>query len=289
MKKLTFFILCLALLPVLLNAEFRTRMLLEKIKKIKKIYISYEDAHENKKRIPINMNNKIISDELIVFNEQKRQTALMEVALHIPSKITSIEVEYIDKNNKNINKFMGIAINDRDIAGNNIYIYQDKDFSYKETREPNFEKLFNINKKTPTRTKKVSNHSNILEIESFEQDNYIDILIKNCIHKDFNLCRELKPKIIHQKKVVLYFKMKRKNTRKTNISKNIKRIQVAYDKNRKDSTHPTHLVIELNKKIHKIERVYYQNDTFSLDKSGNFEIDNQQLSYRLHINIRKKL
>ncbi len=184
----------IALSLVFVNAGFDTSVFLENIKSIKTIYISYEDAHGNKQRMPINMGNKMISDELIIISEEKRQTSLREVKLSIPDKINSIEVDYIDKNNKDMNIFMGIALDDRSIIGDNLYIYKDKDFNHKKKKN-DFGSLFQKASKSqetykkPMRRasakRKTTKSSASLDIKHFENENYIEIEISNCGNKTF--------------------------------------------------------------------------------------------------------
>jgi hypothetical protein len=273
-----------------LNAEFKTGIFLENLQSLQKIYISYQNAHGNKKRISVNMHNKAVADELIIFDENKRQASLMEVGLQIPDKIISIEIEYIDKNDKHMSKFMGIALDAREIKGDNLYIYQDtKDISNINNKKSNFANLFkkttqNVKLKNPNFMKKVKKRnmklSNILKVTTFEKEKYIDILIKNCGNKSANICDEVRYKIVGEnKKAVFLFNIKRKSIKKLEISPNIKRIETAYDTKRKP---PTHLVIELEKSISKIEKIYYKNKEFIISRPSGFQVNNQQLAYRMY-------
>ena len=218
MKKFTFIVLFLSFV----NAEFSTSMFLKNIQNIQNIHISYANAHGNEKRITVNMNNEKVSDELMIFSEEKRQTSLREIALAIPDKITSIEIEYVDKGNKLKSKFMGIALDDREMKGDNLYLYQDKDFKQEESvKEVNFSSLFkNASKSQKTTKKHIAKKStgdkttkklNPLKIKHSENEDYIDIEITNCGNKTFDICDEVKlPSIIgNSKKVIFYFNIEK--------------------------------------------------------------------------------
>ncbi len=281
----------IALSLVFVNGGFDTSVFLENIKSIKTIYISYEDAHGNKQRMPINMNNKMISDELIIISEEKRQTSLREVKLSIPDKINSIEVDYIDKNNKDMNIFMGIALDDRSIIGDNLYIYKDKDFNHKKKKN-DFGSLFQKASKSqetykkPMRRasakRKTTKSSASLDIKHFENENYIEIEISNCGNKTFDICDEVKEPSItgNSKKVIFYFNIEKKHTRIMNPSDNIKRIEVGYNIKRDP---PTHLVIEVYKSIDRAEKIYNKNGDTSSSPSTDFTTNHKKMSYRLHI------
>lgn len=294
MRKFAFIVLFLSFV----NAEFSTSMFLKNIKTIKKMHISYEDAHENKKRLTVNMNNEKVSDELIIFSEEKRQTSLREIALAIPDKIISIEIEYVDKGNKLKSKFMGIALDDRVMKGDNLYLYQDKDFSGKEVvKEVNFSSLFKnaSNSKKAIKepmikkymTKKSTRYKttkplNALNVKHSENEDYIDIEITNCGNKTFDICDEVRlPSIIgNGKKVIFYFNIEKDYKKLQNVSENIKRIEVGYNIKRDP---PTHLVIEVYKKIVKVEKMYSESGKFTSSKSADFKANHKKISYRLHI------
>ena len=289
MKKLTFIVLFLSFV----NAEFSTSMFLKNIQNIQNIHISYANAHGNEKRITVNMNNEKVSDELMIFSEEKRQTSLREIALAIPDKITSIEIEYVDKSNKLKSKFMGIALDDREMKGDNLYLYQDKDFKQEESvKEVNFSSLFkNASKSQKTTKKHIAKKSmgskttktlNPLKIKHSENEDYIDIEITNCGNKTFDICDEVKlPSIIgNSKKVIFYFNIEKDYKKLQNVSENIKRIEVGYNIKRDP---PTHLVIEVYKKIVKVEKMYSKSGEFVSSKSTDFKANHKKISYRLHI------
>jgi len=264
MKKLILFISFF----LFIEADFVNSVFLPNVKKIKTIYVSYEDAHGNNKREIFKI-NRLTNDDIIVFSEIEQLKFIKNINLKIPSYIKSLEIEYINTNNKNMSKFVGISLNERAIKQNNLFLYEDKHYNYNFslTNTKSIKKLIKNTKNI--RSKRIQYiNVNIPLIKKIEdKGKYVDIAIGNCISRD-GLCSDNQI-ISSPYKLIFRFSFKVKGKQQKRVSKNIKRIQVAYDK---DRLYATWLVIEFKKKIKKRE---------NRSKNNNFE-SNKELKYRIH-------
>ena len=270
-------------LTYLLNGEFVESVLLENLQKIKKINISYKDTDGNRRVKSIKISRVILNDS-IIFSELHQNIFIDGIFLKNPKKIDSIFIEYIDKDNNNISKTVNIKNNS--IKNNNLYIYENNDYLHRNIRKNNnllankkFIKKDVIKRKEKKRIthKKIFNSKNSLDVSYFDNGDYVDILLKNC-NEGNDFCNNGKFMKL-SKRVIFYLPFKLRNTKKINLSKNIKRVQVAYDSTRQS---PTWLVVGSFKVVSKIKKMYHKDNKYTFSKPSFKNLKKVHLAYRIH-------
>lgn len=246
MKKLLFVVFSI----LFLNGEFISSVFLEDLKTIKTVSISYEDSYQNQKRKTIQI-NKDFTDEVIVFSELKQNTFFKDIKLDIPSSIRSLEISYINSRNKKINKFIGISLNERDIKENNLYLYEDKKYTYSGDEAHSKPKNTTKMHKQKKIDMKIDHR---LKVKTKDGGSYVDIAIQGCDNAN-NVCdHHLIEKM--RNRIILRFNLCKKNSKKMNVSSNVKRIQIACSKRKPPyQDYPTWIVVETKKNISKYQKI----------------------------------
>jgi hypothetical protein len=267
-----------------LNGEFIKKVLLKDLQIIQTINISYKNTYGHKQTKSITINSIILNDS-IIFSELKQDTFIDGIFLKKAKSINSISIEYLNKDNNHINKMVNIK--DSNIINSNLYIYEDNDYIYKNIRKNHKPKkvittkniLVVTTKNIPKKKiyKKVFSSKNSLSVEYFDNKSYVDLIINKC-NKINNFCNDAKFSKL-KTRAIFYLPFKVRNTKKINLSKNIKRIQVAYDSTRKS---PCWLVVGGFNKMSKIKRMYYQDDELTFKKPSSLNNKKAQLAYRIY-------
>lgn len=242
------------------KADFETSVFLKDIKKINTINIVYKDTYGNKQNKSIDL-YELFDDDLLIFSETKQNTFFKDIKLNISDEINSLEIEYLNKNNEKMNKFVGISLKERAIKSNNVYLYKNKDYTYANetmTEKKYIDKVHKTKKKVHIKNKKLeklenSMTNNLLLVDIKDEQSYANIMIRNCENRH-EVCDD--PKISsYGHKFILKFKFCKQNPKKIDISNNIKKIRVVCDKRE----YPTHLVIDTKNKISKYKKLMPNN------------------------------
>lgn len=231
--------LILILLSISINGEFAKSILLEDVKSIKIIDVSYMDDKGSIQKQSVKIDSVFLEDN-IIFSEVKQDMSLGSFILKYSDGVSSLRIEYLDYYGKNRSKL--VSIDKGSILNNQLYFYEKGDYFYHN--KPNVAVL--------AKKENLIFEDN-LPIVYDDKSTFIDISFKRCnesVDCDY-------VKFNHwDKRVIFYFKFKTINDKRMNLSANIKRIQIA---NKTNNEYPTWLIVEAVDKIKKIKRIHKNN------------------------------
>ena len=230
--------LTLILFSIFVNGNFTKSVLLEDIKFIKFINISFSDDKRSNQKQFISINSAFLENE-IIFSDIRQDMLLGSFILKNPLGVRSLRISYLDSYGESREKI--VYVDKGSLSSKQLYFYEKGDYFYKHNK---------VKKNLNFKIKDNIIFEDNLPISYDDKDAFIDISFNKCNDGNED-CNDMKFSY-WDKRVIFYFRFKTKHDKKMNLSQNIKRIQII---NKAKNQYPTWVVVEATKKIVDIRKL----------------------------------